>query len=265
MPSAAAPRMILSSMSVRFMTQVTAQAAGSAGSAPAGRRTGTSGSCRCGRGRRPSGRSCRRRRGRARSGRAAGPRRVSVSWRRMVMRAPRTVATARAEIVRPAPSSPARLPVDALTLTAAVVERRARRRSPPRIASRRAPEPRARADDRDVDRRRREGRRGQPRDDVAQQQRRCRCARGVRCVGWGTGGRGRPVPAAPSSASATACSTTSPSEWPASAGAPAIAMPPRRSGEPGPNGWLSWPNPTRGAPAREQLLDPARGRRAASP
>ncbi len=58
-----------------------------------------------------------------------------------------------------------------------------------------------------------------------------------------------PCPAAPSSASATACRTTSPSEWPARAGAPSIAMPPRRSGDPGPNGWLSWPNPTRGTPA----------------
>ena len=37
-----------------------------------------------------------------------------------------------------------------------------------------------------------------------------------------------PRPAAPSRASATACSTTSPSEWPASRGAPGISMPPRR-------------------------------------
>ncbi len=54
-----------------------------------------------------------------------------------------------------------------------------------------------------------------------------------------------PSAAAPSRASATAWSTTSPSECPASLGAASISIPPSRRPVAGPNGWLSWPRPTR--------------------
>ena len=46
-------------------------------------------------------------------------------------------------------------------------------------------------------------------------------------------------------------------------GAPAISMPPRASGSPGPNGWLSWPKPMRGRPAPAERRSAGRGRRAA--
>ena len=73
-----------------------------------------------------------------------------------------------------------------------------------------------------------------------------------------------PRPAAPSSASQTACSATSPSEWPWSRGAPSIRTPPRTSGVPGPNGWLSWPIPVRGRPPAPWSAAAARARSAGS-
>ena len=69
-----------------------------------------------------------------------------------------------------------------------------------------------------------------------------------------------PRPAAPSSASQTACSATSPSEWPWSRGAPSTWTPPRTSGVPGPNGWLSWPIPVRGRPPAPWSAVAARAR-----
>ena len=133
-PAAAAPRMILSSMSVMFMTQRHAVARASAGGGPAGRRTGTSGSCRCGPGRRPSGRTSRPRRRRP-SGSSGRVSPVSVSCSRTRHVTGSSDATASAEIDRPAPSSPDRLPVDALTLTAAASTPRSRAIAS-RIASR---------------------------------------------------------------------------------------------------------------------------------
>ena len=86
-----------------------------------------------------------------------------------------------------------------------------------------------------------------------------RSRRRAACVASAGNRRPRsPRPAAPRSASATACSATSPSEWPARAGTPSTVTPPSRSGAPGPNGWLSCPNPIRGAaPGAQRLLDAA--------
>ena len=90
-PAAAAPRMILSSMSVMFITQRDRVARASAGAGRAGRRTGTSGSCRCAPARRPSGRRSRCRRARRRSGTSGRVSPDSVSWSRIVIGPPRRV------------------------------------------------------------------------------------------------------------------------------------------------------------------------------
>src|SRR4051794_36035574 len=52
-------------------------------------------------------------------------------------------------------------------------------------------------------------------------------------------------PAAPSRASMTACVRTSASEWPASPSSCGMSTPPRMSGRPGSNRWLSTPMPVR--------------------
>ena len=174
-------------------------------------------------------------------------------------RRPRRSRRAIAAIERPAPSAPSRLPVDALTLTAPAVEPEQRRRSPRASASRWAPSlGRAPMTVRSTapGASRRLGEPARPRRRAA------RCSRrpaGVRA----SAGKRRPrspSPAAPSSASATAWSATSPSEWPARRGRAGDLTPPSRSGSPGPNGWLSWPIPIRGArgaqraPARAEIV-----------
>src|SRR5271163_5063447 len=53
-----------------------------------------------------------------------------------------------------------------------------------------------------------------------------------------------PAETAPSSASVMACSSTSPSEWPASPSGCSICKPPMRSGTPGLNSCESHPQPT---------------------
>ena len=238
----------------------------SAGSGRAGRRTGTSGSCRCGPARRPSARTSRCRRARlerlersrlARSAcRAAGSSSV---------RSDRGDARA-AEIDRPAPSAPSRLPVDALTLTASGASpssagdrRRASRRDAPPSRGRRG-------HDRQVDR---GGRQPASRQaaDGPREQLRAGDARAASPVRPGTGARDRRAPLAPSSASATAWSATSPSEWPWRRGAPAISIPPSRSGSPGSEGMavVADPRPRSGGSAPGASAAPGRGRRGASP
>ena len=76
-PAAAAPRMILSSTSVMFITQRDRRGRASAGGGRAGRRRGTTGSCRCGRGRRPSVRTSRCGSCRRAAARAGGSRRTA--------------------------------------------------------------------------------------------------------------------------------------------------------------------------------------------
>ena len=111
----------------------------SAGGGPAGRRTGTTGSCRCGPARRRSARTSRCGRRPSRSGTNGRVSPDSVSCSRSVIDALATVAIASAEIARPAPSAPSRLPVDALTLTALAVQSEQAARS--RRASRRGASP----------------------------------------------------------------------------------------------------------------------------
>ena len=101
---------------------------------------GTSGSCRRGRGRTPSGRTSRRGRGRApaaRAGRARRQRVVEADGHAGAPRRGRRRSRPRPgrRCPRPAPSKPARLPVDALTFT---IHGQARRGRPPPPPSRRA-------------------------------------------------------------------------------------------------------------------------------
>ena len=159
-------------------------------------------------------------------------------------------ATASAEIVRPAPSSPDRLPVDALTLTAVGVDaEEARDRD---RASRRDARPGAGAPRRSSGRCCRPPSRSPPRGGRPRPASRSRRSPRASTASAGNSRPRSPSPAAPSSASQTACSATSPSEWPWSRGAPSMTTPPSASGPPGPNGWPSWPMPTRDArgPAR---------------
>ena len=166
---------------------------------------------------------------------------MSVSWRRIVTPPPdgrdraRRHRASRAVVAREVAGR--RLDVDARDVDA---EQRGDRR-PHRVEA--APEARSRADDGDVDRRRAQPGGGEA-PTTSPRSAALSTPRGVRSS-LGKSRPRSPSPAAPSSASATAWRTTSPSEWPASAGAPGIAIPPIRSGEPGPKGWLSWPNPTR--------------------
>ena len=128
---------------------------------------------------------------------------------------------------------PARLPVDALTLTASgssAEERRDRRR-----ASRRGAAPR-RGRAPTIVRSTPAGRQpavGEARHDLGEQLARCRC----RAASMAPPGNSRPRsprPAAPGARRRRRGATTSPSEWPWRRGAPAISMPPRRSGVAGP-------------------------------
>ena len=151
---------------------------------------------------------------------------------------------ASAEIDRPAPSARRGCRVEALTLTASRSQPEERRRS--RRASRRGGRRAA------AGRRRSSGRRwpvasrrprpGARTSSTSSSRWRCRAASGRRP---GRADPRSPRPVAPSSASATAWRTTSPSEWPAARGAPAISTPPSGAACPGPNGWLSWPMPVR--------------------
>ena len=68
-----------------------------------------------------------------------------------------------------------------------------------------------------------------------------------------------PRPAAPSSASATAWSATSPSEWPCSRGAPAIAMPPGRAARPARTGASRGRSAGRAGPCRRPSASATRG------
>ena len=155
---------------------------------------------------------------------------MSVSRRRIVIRRPGAVATARADD-RPAGALVARqVARGGLDVDLGRARARAGSAIASRIASRRSPS-RGRAPiDRHVERRRARGRPPRARAITSPAARRSRRPRGVRA----SAGKRRPRsprPAAPSSASATAWSTTSPSEWPAAWGRPATSIPPRR--EPG--------------------------------
>ena len=63
----------------------------------------------------------------------------------------------------------------------------------------------------------------------------------------GRGARDRPARRHPAARRRRRAAATSPSEWPASRGAPSIATPPSMSGAPGPNGCASCPIPDRTA------------------
>ena len=214
------------------------QAAVRAGSGRGGRRTGSSGSCRCGPGRRPSGRSCRSGRGRARAARAAGSRPTACPGGGS---SSEPVATTRDRVGRDRPGRrPRRRQVAGrgLDVDRGRVDARGARRSPRRIASR-WPASRGRAPTIVTS----TAARSRPgvREPARRRSRRARALAIPRGVA-GPAGNSRPrspSPAAPSSASATAWSATSPSEWPWRRGAPSIATPPSMSGPPGPNGWLS--------------------------
>ena len=146
-----------------------------------------------------------------------------------------------AEIARPAPSAPVRLPLDALTLTR-VASSPSSAAIAARIASRWPAEPRPGGDDRQVDAR--DGRspaRATRRDDLARAARRSRCPAGV-AGRPGTGARGRPGRRAEQRVGDGV-------EGDVAVGVAVqprrarITMPPSASGSPGPNGWLSWPMP----------------------
>ena len=190
---------------------------GSAGSGRAGRRTGTSGSCRCGRGRRPSGRSCRRRTWPGSSGSSGRVSPVSVSWRRIVMRGVPQRSRPRApRSSGRRPRRRARLPVDALTLTARRVDAEQRRRSPsasrPGCAPRRGRAPMI-VTSTDAGR---SPRAASARHDLAQERGARDAARRPR-VGRERAGRGRRGPRRRAARRRPRGAPTSPSEWPASA------------------------------------------------
>ena len=167
----------------------------------------------------------------------------------------RSVATARAEMERPAPSSPARLPVEALTLTApGSMPRIAAIAS--RMASSRAPSlGRAPMTTMSID----EGESPTPASrarDLPEERRRWRCpsASAHRPGTGGPGRRGRRHPAG--RRRRRAARRRRPSARRAG-GRPGSRCRPGAGPGPGPNGWLSWPKPTRTAAGRERLLGAA--------
>ena len=202
MPAAAAPRMILSSMSVMFMTQRTGMAApAEVAHEQVGEQEGPEVAdvrrAVDGRAARVDPDDVRRA-----AARAAGSRRSAcrAAGSSLIERAS-IVASASVEIERPAPSEPSRLPVDALTLTASGVEtegRRDRRRASPRGARRGAAGARRSSGRRRPAASRR--RRGAPRPRPAA--RALSTPRGVEASAGNNRPRS-PSPAAPSSASAT--------------------------------------------------------------
>ena len=210
----------------------------------AGRRTGTSGNCRRAPGRRRSGRSCRSRRWAGRAARAAAC--PTSACREAAASHAGLQHGHRARGDRPTGT----LGADQVAARRLDADRRRVELEQPAIARahrvERSPEPGASADDRHVDGRRPETGVGDARRGPRPAGCRSRSPRASPRTP-GTDGRDRRVPAPPSSASATAWSATSPSLWPMSRGAPSNAMPPSRSGPPGPNGWLSSPNPSRTA------------------
>ena len=126
-----------------------------------------------------------------------------------------------------------------------------------RMASSRCAEPGAGADDVDVHAGGRAGRAAASRATTSREQVGAGDARAASGRPPERGGRGRPGRRRPAARPPRRGATTSPSEWPERRGAPAISMPPRRRPVPGPNGWLSWPKPTRDAGGDERLFDPA--------
>ena len=151
------------------------------------------------------------------------------------------------QIPRPAPSMPARLPVDALTSTASGAEAERRR---DRVAHRVevAGEPRPRADDRQVDRSGTSPAAADPLDHGRQERRAGDAPR--------RGGVGREEPAEVAEPGRAEQRVGHGVQGDVAVGvtvesrAPSIATPPSASGSPGPNGWLSLPRPTRSAPVR---------------
>ena len=248
MPAARASRMILSSTSVMFMTQRPGSPSSQVTAQP-GPRTGSSGSCPRAPGRRPSGRSCTCARWPGRAARSPRTPPPSVLRNRSVIAArPPTCAVAR--MTRPAPSSPERLPVEALTATrrdrcpAAPTRSRASRptvrppswgRAPTMVRSSETGRSRLRGASRAT-------------TDAAAPD--CR----FRGSGRRPAGNDRPMspmPAAASSASHTAWSAASPSECPWSRGASGTSSPPV-AGRPARTGGCRPPKPTRGRPVRRR-------------
>ena len=215
----------------------------SAGGGRAGRRTGRSGSCRCAPARRRSDRTCRPR---SRPGRSGSNGRVSpdnVSCSRTRHGRASMLAIATAEIDRPAPSAPSRLPLDALTLTAPDS-----RPSSPAIGSAHrvevVAEPRSRRDDRHVHPGRPPARFLHPTTCLGEQQSRWRCPAGS-ARRRGRDDRDRRGPPRRGARRRSRGGRRRRPSARRRRGAPAISTPPRTSGAPGPNGWLSWPIPVR--------------------
>ena len=259
-PAAAAPRMILSSMSVMFMTQVTAE--------PAPAQVADE---QVGEQERPEvadvGRAVDRRaaavdagRGRARAARAAASRPVSVSCSRMRHRAAlRRSRRPSARSTRPAPSVAVEVAGRRLDVDRAAGRGRAARAIASRIASRCAAEPRPRGDDRQVDRRRAPAGRREPRDDRREQ-----LAAGDAARRRGVGREQPAEVAQPGRAQQRVGDRVERDVAVGVAVQPRArrrsSMPPSASGAPGPNGWLSCPIPVRRATRptrRERGLDAA--------
>ena len=201
--------MILSSTSVMFMTQRT-RARATAGDGRAGRRRGTSGSCRCGPGRRRSDR-------RSTCGRVVEQRneRPGLARQRVVeshLAHRRGLDRRQRQRRDRPPGALGALEVARRRLDAHGIDREssiAGDRVPHRIEPSREPRPRGR---RSSGRHRPDAsRRPEPHGDGPRAAPRCRCP-WVSRAQPGTAVRGRRGAAAPSSASATAWSTTSPSE-----------------------------------------------------